>query len=112
MCAGQIRASTWTSYKRRRPDFKSPSGERGNHRAIAQAMRSAHFTRAFLIAAVCWSAPASAVVQVASGGIRVSVEETGRFEVTTHNPAWKFSGSVGAPLAGLATGVGRDRVGA
>jgi hypothetical protein len=63
-----------------------------------------------LIAAVCWSIPAFSVVQVVSGGISVSVEETGRFEVTTHNPAWKFSGSVGAPLADLAAGMGRDRV--
>jgi hypothetical protein len=77
-------------------------------------MRSlaSYFTRALLTVAVCWSAPASAAVEAVSGAIRVSVDETGWFEVMTHSPAWKFSGSVGAPLTGLAASAGRDIAGA
>ncbi|MET0363579.1 MAG: hypothetical protein ABW169_02895, partial [Sphingobium sp.] len=73
----------------------------------------ASFALSCLIALECWMSVASASVRAVANepGIGVSVDADGSFEVTTRIPAWKFSGTVGSPLAHLASRRGRDRAG-
>lgn len=60
-----------------------------------------------------YAAPAQAASLPASAaGIRVAVDEAnGTYTVTARSPAWKFSGTVGAPLAAVRESSGKDALG-
>ena len=45
----------------------------------------------------------SAATILGAEGLAVTVTPTGSFSITVHDPAWQFGGSVGYPLANLAT---------
>jgi hypothetical protein len=65
------------------------------------------------VAGECRTSAALASVQAASNetGIVLSVDADGSFVLTTRLPAWKFSGNIGAAVADVTAGSGRDRAG-
>lgn len=67
---------------------------------------------ALLLTALAPHARAAALPPAASG-IAVSVDEaSGTYKIAARSPAWTFVGSVGARLSSVATGQGRDQIGA
>ena len=57
--------------------------------------------------------PANASMRIGptETGIAVSVDDSGRFDVATRSPAWRFSGNLGTPLSGLASKADADLAG-
>ena len=63
---------------------------------------------------LCLSAPTShaAALLPSAAGLSVFVDEAGgTYTVTAQNPAWTFSGTVGAPLTGVHVTSGTDKLG-
>ncbi len=56
--------------------------------------------------------PIAAATIGGAGGIAVTVEPTGAYEVTVPAAGWRFAGAIGVPLSGLQVNAGADRAGA
>jgi len=70
----------------------------------------AYIACAFLAAVAIAPSMADASIRVGAGrtGVEVALDDDGQFDVTTRDPAWRFSGNVGARLSGLAAHTGAD----
>jgi hypothetical protein len=79
---------------------------------VDQVFHRGHVVSFGLFAILAFPALAPAATTIAgSRGLTVSVDPSGSYDVQLQQPAWDFSGSVGAPLANLAVTSGSDAAG-